>query len=50
MKAGGREALIARTEAETRKHVAAYPEIMVTSSDTGEGIPELRAALAALAE
>ena len=43
-------ALVARTEAETRKHVAAYPEIMVTSSETGEGIPELRAALAALAE
>ncbi len=49
-KPGGRAALIARTEEETRKHVAAYPDLMVTSSETGEGIPELRATLAALAE
>ncbi len=50
VKAGEREALIARTEAEARKHVAAYPEIVVTSSETGEGVAELRAVLAALAE
>lgn len=31
-----------------RKHPAAYPEVLVTSSETGLGIPELRAALAAL--
>lgn len=50
VKAGTREALIALTEAEARRHVAAFPELVVTSSETGEGIPELRAALAALAE
>jgi GTP-binding protein len=46
---GDRAGLIARTEAELSKHVAAHPELAVTSSETGEGIPELRAALAALA-
>jgi ribosome biogenesis GTP-binding protein YsxC/EngB len=33
-----------------RSHPAAYPEIVVTSAATGEGIPTLRAAIAALAE
>jgi GTP-binding protein len=50
VKAGERERLLARTEEELRKHVAAFPDMAVTSSDTGEGIPELRAVLAALAE
>jgi GTP-binding protein len=31
-----------------RKHPAAYPEVLATSSETSEGIPELRAALASL--
>ena len=31
-----------------RAHPAAYPEIVVTSSETGEGIPTLRAIIAAL--
>jgi len=39
----------AATAAETRQHVAGHPEIAVTSSATGAGIPELRAALAELA-
>ncbi|MEN3952035.1 ribosome biogenesis GTP-binding protein YihA/YsxC [Iodidimonas sp. SYSU 1G8] len=47
---GDRAALIDRTETEARKHVAAFPELVVTSSETGEGIPELRAILAGLAE
>lgn len=34
---------------ELATHVAAHPEIVVTSSEKGEGIQELRAALAALA-
>ena len=34
---------------ELRRHVAAHPEIAVTSSVTGDGIPDLRAALATLA-
>jgi GTP-binding protein len=33
-----------------RTHAAAYPDILVTSSQTGEGIPELRAELTALAD
>jgi GTP-binding protein len=32
-----------------RAHTAAHPEVMLTSSETGEGIPELRAELAELA-
>jgi GTP-binding protein len=32
-----------------RKHPAAYPEVLATSSETGSGIPLLRAALASLA-
>jgi GTP-binding protein len=33
-----------------RQHPAAYPDVCVTSSETGAGIPELRAAIAELAE
>jgi GTP-binding protein len=44
------DAVVARTAAELAKHVAAHPEILVTSAHEGTGIPELRAALAALAE
>ena len=33
---------IAEAEAATRKHGAAHPEVMATSSETGFGIPELR--------
>ena len=33
-----------------RGHPAAFPEVCITSSETGEGIPELRAAIAGLAE
>ncbi|HEY0329012.1 MAG TPA: ribosome biogenesis GTP-binding protein YihA/YsxC [Rhodopseudomonas sp.] len=32
-------------EAALRKHPAAYPELLVTSSRTGDGMPELRAAM-----
>ncbi len=34
---------------ELAKHVAAHPEILATSSTTGDGLPELRAALSELA-
>ena len=37
------------TMALIRTHAAAFPEMLATSSDTGEGIPALRATLAALA-
>ena len=33
-----------------RRHAAAYPEVVATSSETGQGIAELRAAIAVLAE
>lgn len=33
---------IGEAEAATRKHGAAHPEVMATSSETGFGIPELR--------
>ena len=35
--------------AELAQHAAAHPDIIVTSAHAGIGIPELRAALAALA-
>ncbi len=45
---------LARKEAEigalARKHPAAYPFVLTTSSQTGEGIPALRASLAELAD
>ena len=34
-----------RTSAEARKHVAAHPDLLVTSSEKNEGIAELRAAV-----
>ncbi len=36
---------VARTEAEARKHVAAFPVVHVTSSEKGMGIAELRGAV-----
>jgi GTP-binding protein len=36
------------TERLARAHPAAYPDVLTTSSETGAGIPELRAALAEL--
>jgi GTP-binding protein len=43
-------AVAARVAADARKHGAAHPEMIGTSSETGAGIPELRAELAALAD
>lgn len=37
--------VLARTEADARKHVAAHPQVLVTSSEKGMGIAELRAAV-----
>jgi GTP-binding protein len=39
--------VLARTQADARKHVAAFPEVAATSSETGAGIAELRAAVLA---
>ena len=42
-------ATVAKVAGELAKHLAAHPEIVVTSSTTGAGVPELRARLAKLA-
>ncbi|MGH6866577.1 MAG: ribosome biogenesis GTP-binding protein YihA/YsxC [Methyloceanibacter sp.] len=41
-------AVTAKAAEELAKHPAAYPQILATSARTGMGIPELRAAVAAL--
>jgi len=43
------EERIAALAAELAEHVAAHPDLIVTSAHAGTGIPDLRAALAALA-
>ncbi len=43
-----REANIAQVQAALKKHPAAYPEIVLTSSEKGEGIETLRAIIAGL--
>ena len=48
VKQSEREARIAATVTELRKRVAAFPDVIFTSSETGEGIPDLRAAVALL--
>ncbi|MBV1690876.1 ribosome biogenesis GTP-binding protein YihA/YsxC [Novosphingobium sp. G106] len=50
IKASDLAAVRAATEAEARKHPAAYPEILVTSSEMKMGIDELRAAVLADSE
>lgn len=47
VKASELAAVVAATQAETRKHSAAFPEVHVTSSEKGMGIEELRAAVLA---
>jgi len=49
LKAGGLDAVKARTVAELSKHVAAHPVILATSSAKSQGIAEVRAEIAALA-
>ena len=39
----------AETKAQSERHTAAYPDMAATSAETGAGIAELRASLAALA-
>ena len=45
IKARELEAVLAATQAEARKHPAAFPVVHVTSSEKGMGIEELRAAV-----
>ena len=47
IKASELEEVLARTQADARKHVAAHPDVLVTSAEKGMGIPELRAAVLA---
>ena len=47
IKASELEKVVAATEAEARKHVAAYPQVHVTSAEKGMGIGALRAAVLA---
>jgi GTP-binding protein len=48
IRAGERETRLATTTAEIATRVAAYPEVLMTSSRTTSGIPELRAAVVKL--
>jgi GTP-binding protein len=48
VKAADRGARIAATLEGLRKHVAAYPEVMLTSARTGDGVADLRAHIARL--
>ncbi|MCC8939497.1 putative GTP-binding protein EngB [Bradyrhizobium ivorense] len=50
VKAGELKTMIADTTAALAKHPAAFPEVLVTSSRTGGGMPELRAAMVRLIE
>ncbi len=46
IKASELAAVLAATQIEARKHAAAYPEVLVTSSEKGLGVAELRTAVA----
>jgi GTP-binding protein len=48
VRAADRDARVAATLEGLRKHVAAYPEVLLTSARTGDGVPELRAHIARL--
>jgi GTP-binding protein len=48
VKAGELEATIEATRAALAKHPAAFPDVLVTSSRSGKGMPELRAAMVRL--
>ncbi|GAA0586630.1 ribosome biogenesis GTP-binding protein YihA/YsxC [Caenispirillum bisanense] len=48
LKKGEAEQRLTQVQGELARHVAAHPEVILTSSEKGIGIPELRATLAAL--
>ena len=50
IKASALETVTAATEAEARKHPAAFPQVHVTSAEKGTGIAQLRAAVLTDAE
>ncbi|MCW3780616.1 ribosome biogenesis GTP-binding protein YihA/YsxC [Defluviimonas salinarum] len=49
VKAADHDKIIAQVRAALQKHTAAYPEIVVTSSEKGDGIETLRAIIATMA-
>ncbi len=49
IKESERDKVLAQVREKLAKHPAAYPEIVLTSSEKGEGIPTLRAIIAGLA-
>ncbi|MEC8672207.1 MAG: YihA family ribosome biogenesis GTP-binding protein, partial [Pseudomonadota bacterium] len=49
LKPGPLEKVCAATTATVSRHVAAFPQLFVTSSEKAEGIAELRAHLAGMA-
>jgi GTP-binding protein len=48
LKPAALEACVAKTAAAMKGHPAAFPDILVTSSQSGAGVPEFRAAIARL--
>jgi GTP-binding protein len=50
VKPGPLKRLVEETQEAIARHPAAHPLCLPTSAETGAGLPELRAALAALAE
>ena len=50
VKPAGLEQRVAEVTSALAKHPAAFPEVVVTSSRSGAGMPELRAAMARLLE
>jgi GTP-binding protein len=49
LRGADREALVAETEAALKRHPSAFPRVLLTSAETKEGVPELRAMLAGFA-
>ena len=50
LKKGALEKRVEDTKTQLRKHVAAFPDVLATSSEKGDGIAELRAHIAELAD
>jgi len=48
LKAGERDKVLDQVRGKLAKHPAAFPELIVTSSEKGEGIATLRAVIATL--
>ena len=46
--ASARATVLEQVRGALRKHPAAYPEVVVTSAETGEGVPVLRSIIAAI--